>query len=228
MDANLAMNQEEHDFVKIINPNTAFYVHGIGLDLGRFQREGRARDEVRTEFGVKDCDILIVSIGELDDNKNHAVIIKALSILENKNFKYVVCGVGPNKDMLTKIAADAGLSNKVVLAGYRSDIPDILNAAEMFVFPSFHEGMPVAALEAMACGLPLVCSKIRGNVDIVKDDYNGYLVNPNNYQVFSDRIKQLIDKKEDRCRMGQINKELVKAYSLESVVSELKTIYSMN
>lgn len=228
MDANLAMNQEEHDFVKIINPNTAFYVHGIGLDLGRFQREGRARDEVRTEFGVKDCDILIVSIGELDDNKNHAVIIKALSILENKNFKYVVCGVGPNKDMLTKIAADAGLSNKVVLAGYRSDIPDILKAAEMFVFPSFHEGMPVAALEAMACGLPLVCSKIRGNVDIVKDDYNGYLVNPNNYQVFSDRIKQLIDKKEDRCRMGQINKELVKAYSLESVVSELKTIYSMN
>lgn len=228
MDMNLGMNQEEVNVLRKWNRKTAACVHGIGLNLDRFQKGGRERSDVRVEFGVKDGDKLIVSVGELDDNKNHVTVIKALSALKHDNYKYVVCGVGPNKDMLTKMAVEVGLSDRVILAGYRSDIPDILHAADLFVFPSFHEGMPVSALEAMACGLPLICSSIRGNVDIINDGENGYLVDPNDYYSMSDRIHQLIENKDVRRDMGQLNKELVKAYSLESVVSELKSIYSRN
>ena len=138
----------------------------------------------------------------------------------------MVCGVGPNKDMLLKIAADAGLSDKVILAGYRSDIPDILLASDLFVFPSFHEGMPVSALEAMACGLPLLCSKIRGNVDIVKNGDNGYLFDPSDYQTLAEKIELLMGDMELRLNMGSINKVIVNRYSLTAVKQELICLYS--
>lgn len=227
MDMKLGMNHEEVDVLQKWNSKTASYVHGIGLNLERFQKEGRPRNEVRAEFGVVKEDKLIVSVGELDDNKNHATVIKSLAMLEHKNFKYVVCGVGPNKEMLTKMAADVGLSDKVILAGYRSDIPDILHAADLFVFPSFHEGLPVSALEAMACGLPLVCSKIRGNVDIVKDGGNGFLFEPQDYSTLAIAMDRLIAKQELAHAFGEKNKEIVKEFSQKAVVQELKKLYTI-
>mgnify|MGYP002623312309 CR=1 FL=1 len=226
MDMNLGMNQEELDVLRKWNGKTAAYVHGIGLNLERFQKEGRPKNEVRAEFGVKGEEKLIVSVGELDDNKNHATVVKALSLLENDNFKYVVCGVGPNKDTLMKMAADAGLAGKVILVGYRSDIADILHAADLFVFPSFHEGLPVSALEAMACGLPLVCSKIRGNVDIVKDRENGFLFEPLDYSSLAIAMDRLMVNQQMADTFGIKNQEIVKDFSQEAVIEELKKLYT--
>ena len=225
MNANLAINQEEYDFLSSLNKKTAFLVHGIGLDINKMQRPLRNFDDIRKEFQLESGKILLVSVGELDDNKNHITVIRALARLHRKDFKYVICGVGKNSDMLLDEASELGLKDNVVLAGYRSDIPDILNAADIFVFPSFHEGLPVSALEAMACGLPLVCSKIRGNVDIVKDGNNGYLFNPTDVDMLADRLLALIDDKKSRKEMGMKNKEIVKAFSLESVTEELRQIY---
>ena len=227
MDMNLGMNQEEVDVLRKWNRKTAAYVYGIGLNLERFQETGRSREEMRAEFGLNEDDKFIISVGELDDNKNHATVIKALAMLEHNNFKYLVCGVGPNKEILTKMAADAGLSDKVILTGYRSDIPDILPAADLFVFPSFHEGLPVSALEAMACGLPLICSNIRGNVDIVKDGENGFLFEPQDYLSLAIAIERLIGNQELAESFGEKNKEIVKAFSQEAVINELKKLYTI-
>lgn len=227
MDMNLGMNQEELDVLRKWNSKTASYVHGIGLNLERFQKTGRSREVVRAEFGLKENDKFIVSVGELDDNKNHISVIKALAMLEHKNFKYVVCGVGPNRENLIKMAEDVDLKDKVILAGYRSDIPDILHAADLFVFPSFHEGLPVSALEAMTCGLPLICSKIRGNVDIVKDGENGFLFDPEDSITLVLQIERLINDQELARRFGKINKQIVRNFSQEAVVEELKNIYTL-
>ena len=227
MDMNLGMNQEEVDVLRKWDNKSATYVHGIGLNLERFQKEGRPRNEVRDELGVNEEDKLIVSVGELDDNKNHATVIKALRLLENRNFKYLICGVGPNRDTLLKMAEDADMKDKVILAGYRSDIPDILHAADLFVFPSFHEGLPVSALEAMACGLPLICSKIRGNVDIVKDGENGFLFEPEDDTSLVLQIERLINNQELARRFGEKNKLIVRDFSQEAVIEELKNIYTL-
>ena len=162
----------------------------------------------------------------MDDNKNHITVIRALAKLGRKDFKYVVCGVGPNKDMLLAESVSLGLKENTILAGYRSDISDILNAADIFVFPSYHEGMPVSALEAMACGLPVICSEIRGNVDIVRDGDNGFLFEPSNIDTLSQKLVYLMDDVSTRETMGAKNKELVKAFSLEAVTEELRKIYS--
>ena len=226
MDMNLGMNMEEVENLEQWNKRTAHYVHGVGLNVARMQNPSRSREQMREEFGLTESDKFIVSIGELDDNKNHITVIKALAILGRKDFKYVVCGVGPNKDMLLAEAECTGLKENVILAGYRSDIPDVLNAADIFVFPSFHEGMPVSALEAMACSLPVVCSAIRGNVDVVKDGDNGYLFKPSDVDTLSRKIALLMDNEALREQMGAKNKEIVREFSLVAVIEELKDIYS--
>lgn len=225
MDMNLGMNMEEVENLKRWNKRTAHYVHGVGLNVARMQNPARSREQMREEFGLTESDKFIASIGELDDNKNHITVIKALATLGRKDFKYVVCGVGPNKDMLLAEAEHMGLKENVILAGYRSDIPDVLNAADIFVFPSFHEGMPVSALEAMACGLPIICSEIRGNVDIIREGDNGYLFQPSDVETLARKLEYLLDDAEKRKIMGLKNKENVKDFSLESVTEELKKIY---
>lgn len=225
MDMNLGMNMEEVENLEQWNKRTAHYVHGVGLNVARMQNSVRSREQMREEFGLTESDKFIASIGELDDNKNHITVIKALATLGRKDFKYVVCGVGPNKDMLLAEAERTGLKDNVILAGYRSDIPDVLNAADIFVFPSFHEGMPVSALEAMACGLPIICSEIRGNVDIIREGDNGYLFQPSDVETLARKLEYLLDDAEKRKVMGLKNKENVKDFSLESVTEELKRIY---
>lgn len=225
MDMNLGMNMEEVENLEQWNKRTAHYVHGVGLNVARMQNPVRSREQMREEFGLTESDKFIASIGELDDNKNHITVIKALATLGRKDFKYVVCGVGPNKDMLLEEAERTGLKDNVILAGYRSDIPDVLNAADIFVFPSFHEGMPVSALEAMACGLPIICSEIRGNVDIIREGDNGYLFQPSDVETLARKLEYLLDDAEKRKIMGLKNKENVKDFSLESVTEELKRIY---
>lgn len=226
MDVNLGMNGEEMESLIKWDEGTASYVHGVGLNVTRMQNPKRSQVEVRTEFGLADGEKLIVSIGELDDNKNHITVIRALGSLGRKDFKYVVCGVGPNKEMLHSEASRLGLQDNVILAGYRSDIPDVLNAADIFVFPSFHEGMPVSALEAMACGLPIIASKIRGNVDIIQDGENGYLFIPSDVETLSRKISSLMLDENMRMTMGEKNKVIVQDFSMESVTNELKEIYS--
>lgn len=225
MDMNLGMNMEEVENLEQWNKRTAHYVHGVGLNVARMQNPVRSREQMREEFGLTESDKFIASIGELDDNKNHITVIKALATLGRKDFKYVVCGVGPNKDMLLAEAERTGLKDNVILAGYRSDIPDVLNAADIFVFPSFHEGLPVSALEAMACGLPIICSEIRGNVDIIREGDNGYLFQPSDVETLARKLEYLLDDAEKRKVMGLKNKENVKDFSLESVTEELKRIY---
>lgn len=226
MDMNLGMNKEEVECLEHWNKRSATYVHGIGLDMKRMQTHISSREIIREEFGLSKADIFVVSIGELNDNKNHITVIRALAKLCRKDFKYVICGVGPNKDMLLAEAESLGLKDNVALAGYRSDIADILNAADIFVFPSFHEGLPVSALEAMACGLPIVCSEIRGNVDIVTDSENGYLFQPSDVNVLSEKLERLMDDEEMRNMMGMKNNVVVRDFSIDSVTEELKRIYS--
>lgn len=225
MDMNLAMNMEELEILKSWDKKSATYVHGIGLDIRKIQTPVHLSKDVRQEFRLSEKEKFIVSIGELNDNKNHIAVIRALARLGHKDFRYIICGVGPNKDVLINEAKILGLQENVILAGFRSDISDILNSADIFVFPSFHEGLPVSLLEAMACGLPVVCSEIRGNVDIIKDSDNGYLFKPSDIDSLSLKLASLMDDISKCNIMGMKNKKIVCDFSLETVTEELMQIY---
>lgn len=156
------------------------YIPGEGVDTsyygGKNLPEGEReaiRQMVREELFVEDGETLFLSVGELIPRKNHSTVIGALAELveedgKSNSFRYVICGQGVLKEELQQQIDYLGLSQKVSLLGYRKDIRALLYAADVFVFPSLQEGMPMALLEAAAAGLPLVVSDIRGNRDIVK------------------------------------------------------------
>ena len=114
------------------------------------------------------------------------------------------------------------MSDRVHLLGYRKDIAQLYKASDLCCFPSIHEGLPVALMEAMACGLPTVCSRIRGNTDLI-DKEGGILFDPYSVDECSQAIEAMM--KNDMKRMGDTNKERVKNYSIDKIVSQMKSIY---
>ena len=165
------------------------------------------------------------SIGELDDNKNHVTVINALAELDCGDVYYMICGVGDKEAYLREQAEKKGIASRVILCGYRRDIPDIIHAADIFVFPSKHEGLPVSLMEAMAGGLPIICSDIRGNRDLIRDGDNGYLFRSEDVDELKMKLQKLLfDKEQQKEFQVKVQQEII-AYSQEKVVEELKEIY---
>jgi len=196
------------------------YVPGIGVDYERF-RTSKHRSEIRKELGVSDTDIMLLSVGELNSNKNHEIVIRALALMDEKPY-YVIVGKGKKQKELNDLVFDLGLQNRVKLVGFRQDVVDFYGAADLFVFPSHREGLPVALMEAMASGLPCVVSKIRGNVDLIEDEELMF----NADSVEEERVAICKGINVDRESVGRKNAEIIKQnFSIETVNRRMKKIY---
>lgn len=90
-----------------------------------------------------------------------------MSQIKDKNFIYLICGRGVLKEYLHNLTKQLGLESKVKFLGFRKDIAEICKTADLFIFPSYQEGLPVALMEAMACELPVIASNVRGNRDLI-------------------------------------------------------------
>ena len=179
----------------------------------------------RTELGLKETDIALISAGELNENKNNKIIIQALSKLKNNNIHYIICGVGPKYSELKKIVSDSNLDDFVHFLGYRNDIKELYKACDIFVMPSFREGLSRSMMEAMACGLPCIASKIRGNVDLIKKGKGGYLLSPEDVNDFAQSMMALSNNELLRKQMGGYNLDVIKKYDIEVVKKEIEEIY---
>ena len=100
--------------------------------------------------------------------QNHEVAIRAFAEIEEPGARYLIVGLGELEAKLKKLVLKLGLQNRIFFLGYRADVKEILQVADAFVFPSLQEGLPVALMEAMTVGLPVVCSRIRGNTDLIE------------------------------------------------------------
>ena len=115
---------------------------------------------------------VLLSVGEVNKNKNHRVVIEALP----SDCYYVICGRGPLMNELKALSEKLGVADRVILTGYRNDVIDFYNMADLFVFPSYREGLPVALIEAISSGLPVVASKIRGCSDLLEEGFEPGIV----------------------------------------------------
>ena len=198
------------------------------IDLSRFENVQVDRNAKRREIGVPEDAFLLISVGEINENKNHQVIIRALAKIGNPNVHYAVAGVGDKKDSLLALAEELGVSDRVHLLGYRKDIPELNHSADAFCFPSYREGLGLAAIEAMACGLPIVTSNIHGINDYSIDGVTGYKCSPSDASCFAENIQKLIHDRVKCKQMGENNKSFVKMYDIGLIVEELKRIYQDN
>lgn len=227
MHANLAMNKEEYQVLCKWNKETACFIHGIGVQLDTIQRIHVDRENKRKEFGIPEDATLLLSVGELNENKNHSTILNALNHMKERpeNVYYMICGEGMLRDELIEQAKENNMDGQLILPGYRYDIAEIFNIADVFVFPSYHEGLSVALMQAMAAGLPIVCSNIRGNVDLIHEGEGGFLCASNDSKGFAKYIQTLFANEDLRVQMGKYNLIEVKKYAIENVEQETEVIY---
>ena len=225
-DVLIMINKEDYAFAQKKMPaKEVCYVPGVGIDLSKIQNIVCDRNEVRKSMGVPEDCILLLSIGELNENKNHQVVLKALARLNNKNVHYAIAGRGDKKDYLLTLARELGVENQIHLLGFRADALQLYKASDLFVFPSFREGLSVSMMEAMACECPIICSRIRGNTDLVENGVGGYHFAASDDLGLMASIKKMIENKKEMSKMGYVNKEIVQNFSLENVLKNMKEIY---
>ena len=222
-DVLITINHEDYELAKKkMRAEKTVYVPGVGVDIGKIEKNNVNRNEIRSSFGVGNDDILILSVGELSKRKNHEAIIKALAEIKDKNYKYMICGIGKLDEYLRNLAKENGIENRVLLTGFRNDVYNLLYIADMFAFPSLQEGLPVALMEAMAAGLPVVCSKIRGNTDLIYSD-GGEFFDPRSAEDCSRALQKAISR--DWNKMGEYNKQKVKEFGCDRVSEKMYKIY---
>lgn len=195
-DVLITINQE--DFQRATDKfyaNKTIKIPGVGVDTKRYSDTDAnrllIRQQKRDEFGFRSNDFVVISVGELNDNKNHQVVIDAISQLPD-NVKYVVVGKGALEQRLYDSAVRLGVADRVIFTGYRTDVKDLLWMSDCFAFPSKREGLGLAAIEGMASGLPVVASPIGGIKDYLSD--NTGIACPNNTSSeYSLAIKRIME-----------------------------------
>lgn len=166
---------------------------------------------------------VVLSVGEVNKNKNHKVGIEALAKLNDPDVYYVICGRGPLMEAHKKLARELGVENRVILTGYRTDVADFYKMADVFLFPSFREGLPVAVMEAMASGLPVICGSIRGCVDLIEKNSNGFFFEMNNDTECAKAMHEAIVMGYGFVPVN--NRIKAREYSLSEIVKKYKSIY---
>lgn len=224
-DVLITINKEDYRRAKGLHAKRACYVSGIGIDIEEFRMPLANPEKLREEFGLKREDFVALSVGQLSLRKNQETIIRSIARLKDKNIKYIIAGLGEREEADKELIQKLNLGERVILAGYRSDIKDLLHMADCFVFPSLQEGLPVSLMEAMAAGTPVICSKIRGNTDLVIDRKEGWLVAPMDAAGYAEAIAEFKNRPEMARECAGRAYEKVKEFRKEKVHGQMEAIY---
>lgn len=215
----ITINQEDYERAKkfkLKSGGQVFYLPGVGIDLDKYQHEPH-QTSVRTILHLQPDDIAVFSMGDLIARKNYSTAIRAIKATDNPKIHYYICGEGPERSNLETLAESLGINNRVHFLGYRPDIAHLLNAADIFMLTSIHEGLPRSLMEGMAFGLPCVVSDIRGNVDLIKDNEGGYLCSVDDVQAYAERLNRLANNRQLCNQFGQHNLSVIKSLDIKSI-----------
>ena len=224
-DVLVTINKEDYKRAKKkLHAKRTVYVPGVGVDTAKFKPNTASREKKRAELGVKKKDIMLLSVGELNTNKNHETVIRALHELGNQDVKYFICGKGSLEGYLESLIRELNLEKQATLLGYCTDIPELCQAADLFVFPSLREGLPVALMEAMASGLPCIVSRIRGNTDLIMDE--DCLAEASDAEEWKQVLKNMVVRmKKGKNPYGEENRKRMNRYGISCVNQKMKQVY---
>ena len=204
------------------------YVPGVGINTAAFSpKEGDAAINARKreELGVAMTDTVMLSVGELNKNKNHEIVLRAMAQLGRSDLHYVIAGRGALKEYLGQLAQELGISSQLHLLGFRTDVKELFKMADFFAHPSYREGLSVAVMEAMANGLPVICTEIRGNTDLIENSEGGYLFKPAEQDTAYQALKNIMES-PDRKTMGLCNLKKAERLDIKAVLETMRRIYA--
>lgn len=174
-DTLITINQEDFELAKKhMHAKSVVYIPGVGINIEKFSNVSVNKAQFLLEnspVSISDDDMILLSVGELIERKNHESVIKALAKIKDQNWKYFICGKGALRNHLESLVHNIGLTDKVIFLGYRADVAKWYAVSNLFVFPSFQEGLPVALMEAIASKTLTICSNVRGNIELISEEF---------------------------------------------------------
>ena len=225
-DVLFTMNQEDYRRAQTFRAKRVELVNGVGMDITRFaEAPAEEKQSIRRELGLAEGDTFAISVAQLIPRKNHTTLIRATAKLQDPRFHLFIAGDGVQETELKTLARELGVQAQVHFLGFRRDVHRLCSAADLFLFASFQEGLPVAVMEAMACGLPIVASAIRGNTDLIDPGRGGFLVDPEDAAGFAGAIRAILSDRERLEQMKQYNLKKVRTYSIGAVTEQMAELY---
>lgn len=198
-----------------------------GIDFAPFE-DKTSKDYLRQELSFEPDDFLVGIVAHLADHKGHKYLIQASQYLQEQapKIKIIIVGEGPLRMELNQQAKNIHVEDMVFFLGFREDVPQILNSLDMFVLSSYLEGMGSSLLDAMACRLPIVATRVGGIPEVVKHGKTGLLVSPRSPKSLAKAILKLYQDRELAHRLGQKGYEEVHhKFSAESMASKSIDFY---
>jgi len=198
-----------------------------GIDLKKFSNSFKG-EKIRKEFGFDIEMPIVTTIGRLDWYKAHQYFLQAAEKVKKiiPNVRFLIVGDGERRDYLENLVKELGISENIVFAGNRKDIPEILNAIDIFVISSVSEGFGRVVVEAMACEKPVVATRVGGIVEIVEDGITGKLVPPKNSEALAEAIIELLNNKEESKNMGIAGrKRAERMFDIDENIKRTENLY---
>jgi glycosyltransferase involved in cell wall biosynthesis len=199
-----------------------------GVDLSRFS-PGEDRMRVRDEFGIPPNGILCANVGRLMEDKGLEYLLDAARQVQGQrqDVYWLLVGRGPAEAELRARSESLGLNRCLQFAGFRTDVPQILAACDVLVVSSLSEGCSVVILEAMACGRPVVATRVGGTPEIVEQDATGLVVEPRRPDLLADAVLDLARAPERRTAMGdRAARRAREHFSIQRMVRRIEEIYT--
>jgi glycosyltransferase involved in cell wall biosynthesis len=199
-----------------------------GIDIEKFTRYGIDVDKEKRKWKIDPSDKVVGTVTRLFDQKSPGDFIRmANEILKsNGRVSFLLVGDGPLKKEMEVMMAEYKLSKKVILTGFRSDIPELLSIVDVFVLTSLWEGLPRVLPQAMAMGIPIVATCVDGIPEAVKHGQNGFLVPPKDFHALAQRTLQLIENPSLAKRMGEAGKQMVSPkFCVKEMVKKTEKLY---
>lgn len=209
-----------------------YHTPGVGVDLQRFTPfSEKEKQEKREKLGLMPQEHFLVSVGELNENKNHKVVLRALGKMRMQGvdlsgIRYGICGEGFYRKRLEETARQMGIEEQVVFYGYCDKVEEILGCADAAIFPSIREGLGMAGLEALALGIPLVAADNRGTREYMEHGKNGFVCSPQHPEEFAEAIMTLLSMDErKRKRMERQCRKSALPFGREQAEKVMKQVY---
>ncbi len=207
-------------------PSDKLEIIRAGVDTSAFSE---SKSEARRALALGETDRVVTIVARLFPEKNHRLLLEAFAEVTRRmeNAKLLVVGEGVERDSIQKEISRLGLDRNVQMLGVRRDVARILAASDVFVLSSDREGLPIAVLEAMSAGLPVVASSVGDLPSVVRDKETGLLFPPKDARALARALIEVLSDPERAARMGARGQRLASEnYGLRSMIGRFETIYS--
>ena len=231
-DCLVTINSEDYERAnkfKLRNNGNVKKINGVGIEKEKYAVKNFDRDKYRKDLGIAKDDFVILVLAELNKNKNHIQLIKAMSILKDKypNIKAIFAGSGSYEEKINKEIKEYGLEDKISLLGWRDDVKELINVCDIVGLFSKREGLGKCLLEAMICGKPVIATNTRGPRELIEKNVNGFMFEIDDIEATANSIEKLYKTSNKSQQLEEKISKNANKYLLENVLSQLNSIYDM-